>query len=309
MGGDLDRGCPMRVLDLFSGIGGFALATEWAGGETIAFAEVAEHPSSILASHWPEVPNLGDITKLCRRSYECEFDPDDDLLWCPRCSGEFEQIDFGDCDCIGTDQFTDTHGFPDVIVGGVPCQPASIVGKRMGSSDERWLWPETLRIIGELEPRFVILENPRAILTLDGGRAFLGILGEFANLGYDVQWHSVPASALGAGHKRDRIWILATHSDCARLEGYAGDVKVGGGDEKEGRHPASENLRDREITSPQWYAQSGIRPVVDGIPGRVVREELTSVGNSLVPQVALILMKTVAHFLNRWNTHETRTQP
>jgi hypothetical protein len=122
-----------------------------------------------------------------------------------------------------------------------------------------------------------------------------------------VQWHSVPASAIGAGHRRDRIWILATHSDCARLEGHAGDVEVRGGGEKTGRHPAPKNLCDREITSPQWYAQSGLRPVVDGIPGRVVREELTSVGNSLVPQVALIAMKTVAHFLDRWNAHEIHT--
>lgn len=298
----------MRVLDLFSGIGGFALATEWSGGDTIAMAEVAEHPSSILAEHWPEVPNLGDITKICRRFYEYHTDPDDDeLLWCPRCSNESKQIDFRDCDCIGTDQFTDTYGFPDVIVGGVPCQPTSIVGKRMGSSDDRWMWPETLRIISELEPQFVVLENPRAILTLDGGKAFLEILGQFANLGYDVQWHSVPASAIGAGHKRDRIWILASHSDCSRLEGHSGHVEAGGGETQKGRHPAPENLRDREITSPQWYAQSGIRPVVDGIPGEVVREELTSVGNSLVPQVALIAMRTVAHFLNRWNTHEIRT--
>ena len=293
----------MRVLDLFSGIGGFALATEWAGGETLAFAEVAEHPSSILAQHWLEVPNLGDIKKLCRRTYECHYLPgnedDDESFPCPRCDME----GFGDCDCIGTDQFTDTYGFPDVIVGGVPCQPASIVGKRMGSSDERWMWPETLRIISELGPSFVVLENPRALLTLDGGAAFLDILGQFANLGYDVQWHSVPASAIGAGHKRDRIWILASHSDCARLEGHAGNVEVGGGVEKAGRHPSPENLRDREVTSPQWYAQSGIRPVVDGISGKVVREELTSVGNSLVPQVALIAMRTVAHFLNRWNTH------
>ncbi len=295
----------MKVLDLFSGIGGFGLATEWAGGETIAFAEVAEHPSSILAMHWPEVPNLGDITKICRRIYDCERidgdneDGSDDIFACPRCDGE----DFGECACIGTDQFTDTHGVPDVIAGGVPCQPASIVGKRLGSEDERWMWPETLRIIGELVPKFVVLENPRALLSLDGGRAFLGILGAVADLGYDVQWHSVPASALGAGHQRDRIWILASHSDCAGLERHAGDVEGGRGQEKAGRHPAPENLRDREITSPQWYHQSGIRPVVDGIPGKVVREELTSVGNSLVPQVALVCMRTVAHFLNRWNTH------
>lgn len=112
------------VLDLFAGIGGFSLAAEWAGGRTIAFAEVAAYPAQVLRSIWPDVPNVGDVTKLCRRPYDCEPATDDpESVWCPRCNA-----DFGDCACIGTDQFTDTYGFPDVITGGVPCQPASLVG-------------------------------------------------------------------------------------------------------------------------------------------------------------------------------------
>jgi DNA (cytosine-5)-methyltransferase 1 len=277
------------VLDLFSGIGGFALATEWAGGRTMAFAEVAEYQSRVLAARWPEVPNLGDVTKLCRRIYDCEPNSDDDeSIWCPRC-----KTDFGECDCIGTDQFTDTHGFPDVVAGGVPCQPASLVGKRRGSDDERWLWPDTLRIIGELQPRYAILENPRAILSLEGGNAFRGILGAFADLGYDVQWDVVSASALGAGHRRERLWLLATHSDSERLEGYSRNGKDSG-NQGARRHYAAQNLREREITSPLWYHQSGIEPVVDGLPGRVVRDRLTAIGNSLVPQVAHVWLKGIA---------------
>jgi DNA (cytosine-5)-methyltransferase 1 len=278
-----------RVLDLFSGIGGFALATEWAGGETMAFAEVADFPSKVLGSRWPNIPNLGSVTKLCRRIYDCEPNPnDDESIWCPR-----YDADFGECDCIGTDQFTDTYGWPDVIAGGVPCQPASLVGKRRGSSDERWLWPDTLRIIGELQPRYAILENPRAILTLEGGNAFRGILGGFADLGYDVQWDVVSASALGAGHRRERLWILAMHPDSPRLEGHAGNGEAGGGQEA-GRHAPPENLREREIASPLWYHQSGIQSVVDGIPGGVARDQLTAVGNSLVPQVALVWLRGIA---------------
>lgn len=284
---------PMRVLDLFSGIGGFALATEWAGGETMAFVEVGEYPSRVLSTRWPNVPNLRDVTKLCRRIYDCEACPDDpDAVWCPRCDA-----DFGECDCIGTDQFTDTYGWPDVIAGGVPCQPASLVGKRRGSADERWLWPDTLRIIGELQPRYCILENPSAILTLDGGRAFLGILGAFAEIGYDVQWDSLPASALGAGHRRDRTWILASHADSPRLEGHAGDGETVGVEEAN-RHLAPRDLRQRAITSPLWYRESGIEPVVDGIPGRMARDQLTGVGNSLVPQVALVWMRAIASMIN-----------
>jgi DNA (cytosine-5)-methyltransferase 1 len=277
------------VLDLFSGIGGFALATEWAGGRTLAFAETAAYPSEVLKARWPEIPNLGSVTKLCRRIYDCEPNPNDnEFVWCPRCDA-----DFGECECVGTDQFTDTHGFPDVVAGGVPCQPASLVGQRRGTADERWLWPDTLRIIGELRPRYCILENPRAILTLEKGNAFRGILAAFARLGYDVQWDVVSAAALGAGHRRERLWILAAHADSPRLERYPGHGEAGRGTEA-GRHPAPENLRERAITSPLWYHQSGIQPVVDGLPGGLVKNQLTAVGNSLVPQVALNWMTAIA---------------
>lgn len=276
----------MTVLDLFSGIGGFALATEWAGGRTIAFAETAVFPARVLSARFPGIPNLGDVTKLCRRVYDCQTD--DDGAWCPRCDDEF-----GDCECIGTDEFTDTHGFPDVITAGVPCQPASLVGERLGSSDETWMWPDTLRIFRELRPRFGVLENPRAILTLDGGRAFRGILSAFADLGYDVQWEVIPASALGAGHRRERLWLLATDSDCQRLQRHAGH---GSGDrgQRPGGHAAAQDLRARTITGPKWYHQSGIQPVVDGIPSGVARDQLTAVGNSLVPQLALVWMRAIS---------------
>lgn len=284
------------VLDLFSGIGGFALATEWVGGRTLAFAEVAEYQSKVLSHHWPAVPNLGDVRSLCRRIVDNlangeEYDPD--WLECTIHPGE----DFGDCACIGTDQFADTYGLPDVIAGGVPCQPASLVGKRRGVADERWLWPETLRIIGELQPRYCILENPRALLSLQGGDAFRGILGEFASLGYDVQWDVVPAAALGAGHRRERLWILASHPDCARLEGHARDDKHETAPEwccGQGRRISAPDLSTRTISGPLWYRESGISPVVNGLSGGVVKDQLTAIGNSLVPQVALVWLSVIA---------------
>lgn len=295
---DCNHGSPgqFQVLDLFSGIGGFSLATEWAGGCTMAFCEIAEYPSRVLKARWPEIPNYKDVTKLCRRAYDCEPNPDDpDAVWCQRCSA-----DFGDCDCIGTDQFTDTHGFPDVIAGGVPCQPTSLVGQQRGTADERWLWPDTLRIIGELRPRFCILENPRAILTLEGGNAFRGVLATFASIGYDVQWDVVSAAALGAGHRRERLWILAADADSSRLERYSGNGEEGGQEKPHGHAPACD-LRQREITSPLWYRQSGIQPVVNGLPGGLVKDQLTAIGNSLVPQVALVWLKAIAGIVRREN--------
>lgn len=285
------RCCPgqFQVLDLFSGIGGFALATEWAGGRTMAFCELAEYPSRILKARWPEIPNLKDVTKLCRRPYDCQPNPNDpDAVWCQRCNAEF-----GDCACIGTDQFTDTYGFPDVIAGGVPCQPTSLVGQQRGTADARWLWPDTLRIIGELRPDYAILENPRAILTLEGGAAFRGILGSFASLGYDVQWDVVSAAALGAGHRRERLWILATDTDSKGLEGHSGNGEASGRPQTHGHAPACD-LRQREITSPLWYRQSAIQPVVNGLPGGLVKDQLTAIGNSLVPQVAHVWLRAIA---------------
>jgi len=281
------------VLDLFSGIGGFALATEWAGGETVAFCENAAYPSEILQAHWPDVPNYGDVTKLCRRIYDCEpLDEEWDEVWCPRCDA-----DFGECECIGTDQYLDTHGSPDVITGGVPCQPASLVGKRHGTSDERWLWDDTLRIFSELQPSYGILENPRSILSLEGGDPFREILGRFACLGYDVQWDVVPASALGAGHRRERLWILLTHANSARLERHAGNGKAAGQAEA-GGHPAASSLCERRIADPRWYNQSGAATLAHGLPAKLVRDQLTAIGNSLVPQLAYVWLKTIADKLD-----------
>lgn len=284
----------LRVLDLFSGIGGFSLAAEWAGMETMAFVEIGEFQQRVLRARWPDVPIYSDVTKLCRRAYDCEpTDDDSGNVWCPRCSA-----DFGDCECVGTDEFTDTHGFPDVITGGVPCQPASLVGKRHGTSDIRWMWPDTLRIIRELRPRFAVLENPRALLSLEQGNAFRGILGAFADLGYDVQWDVVSAAALGAGHRRERLWILASDADCSGLERYAGNGETGRRQEAH-RHVTAGDLRERKITGPLWYHQSGIQPVAAGIPAGLARDQLTAVGNSLVPQVAAVWLRAIAELAKK----------
>ncbi|NDD40339.1 MAG: hypothetical protein EB082_18350, partial [Verrucomicrobia bacterium] len=195
-------------LDLFSGIGGFSLAAHWAGFRTVAFSEVCPDASRVLAHHWPRVPNLGSVSKLCRRAYDCE-QRDDDVVWCLRCDANF-----GDCECVETDEFTERFGEIDLLTGGVPCQPASLLGARRGTADARWLWTDTLRIVGELRPCYCVFENPPALLTLENGRAFNGIISGLAALGY-VGWYDVlPAAAIGAGHRRERVIIIA--ADAAR---------------------------------------------------------------------------------------------
>ena len=160
-----------RVLDLFSGIGGFSLGLERAGMNTVAFCEINPYCRAVLKKHWPEVPCYDDITTLTAERLAA--------------------------DGIAAD----------VICGGFPCQDISFAGKGAGIADgtRSGLWSEYARLIGELRPRYVIVENVAALLN----RGLDRVLGDLASLGFDAEWHCIPASALGAPHRRDRLWIVA----------------------------------------------------------------------------------------------------
>lgn len=154
----------MKHLDLFSGLG------------TFAFAETNPWAGRVLAHQFPDIPNLGDVGGICRRLYDCKpLDEESGEAICPRCG-----VDFGECACIGTDQFTDTYGFPDIITGGFPCVditnaknavecPQGIDGTESG------LWREMWRIASELRPRYIVVENAAA-LTFRGLDRVLGDL-------------------------------------------------------------------------------------------------------------------------------------
>ena len=165
----------LRTLDLFSGIGGFSLGLERTGGfKTVAFCEIEDYPRRVLAKHWPGVPIYDDVRTLTAERLRA--------------------------DGIGVD----------VICGGFPCQDISVAGRRAGMEGARsGLWSEIARLAGELRPRLIIVENVAALLSGDDGRWFGAVLGDLAALGFDAEWHCIPASALGAPHRRDRIWIVA----------------------------------------------------------------------------------------------------
>ena len=157
----------MKIIDLFSGIGGFSLGLESTGGfDTIQFVENEPWCQKILAKNFPEVPIAGDI-----REYEGQR--------------------------------------ADVVVGGFPCQPFSVAGKRKGTRDDRHLWPEMLRVIKASKPRWVIGENVRNLTSIQDGLVFEQVCTDLENEGFEVQPFIIPASAVNAPHQRYRVWIVA----------------------------------------------------------------------------------------------------
>lgn len=193
----------MRVLDLFSGIGGFSLGLERAGMETVAFCEFDKHAQAVLKKHWPNVPIFEDVRTLDAKQF---------------------------------------RGSIDVVCGGFPCQDLSNAGKKAGISGERsGLYREMLRIIGECLPRYAIFENVSALLSGDKGRWFAQFLYDLASLGYDAEWHCISASFIGAPHHRDRIWIIAYPNDNGQSAAKVGPgFREGNDNSKKRKESASE---------------------------------------------------------------------
>lgn len=170
----------MTHLDLCSGIGGFTLAAEWAGFQTIGFAEIEPYCCALLVERWPRVKNYGDLRTA-------DF------------SGLRERIT--------------------VLSAGVPCQPSSLAGKRKGKDDDRWLWDFVCGVVTQVRPVWVILENPPGILALG---EFGGVLLRLEKEGYEIGIFQVPANAVGAKHRRQRVFIIA-HAQYSRLQGGQSD--------------------------------------------------------------------------------------
>lgn len=160
----------MTHASLFSGIGGFDLAAEWMGWENKFHCEWNEFGQKILKHYWPQSELFTDITKS---------------------------------------DFTKYANTIDVLTGGFPCQPYSGAGKRLGKEDERHLWPQMLRAIREIAPRYVVGENVRGLTNWNGGMVFDEVCTDLENLGYQVAPFLIPACAVNAPHRRERIWFVA----------------------------------------------------------------------------------------------------
>jgi DNA (cytosine-5)-methyltransferase 1 len=155
---------------LFSGIGGFDLAAEWMGWENLFHCEWNPFGQQVLKHHFPNSISYNDITKT---------------------------------------DFSIHRGQVDILTGGFPCQPYSAAGKRLGTEDERHLWPEMLRTIQEVQPRWVVGENVLGLTNWNGGLVFQEVQTDLEAKGYEVQAYVLPACAKNAPHRRDRVWFVA----------------------------------------------------------------------------------------------------
>jgi DNA (cytosine-5)-methyltransferase 1 len=155
---------------LFSGIGGFDLAAEWMGWENVFHCEWNPFGQKVLKHYWPNSISYNDITKT---------------------------------------DFTIHRGSIDILTGGFPCQPYSSAGKRLGKEDERHLWPSMLRAIREIQPRWIVGENVLGLVNWNGGMVFEEVQADLEAEGYEVQPYVLPAAAVGAPHRRDRVWFVA----------------------------------------------------------------------------------------------------
>ena len=242
--------------------------------KTVAFCEIDKFCRKVLAHHWPSIPIYEDIK----------------LLTAQRLNDDGINID--------------------VICGGFPCQDISTAGKGEGLKGERsGLWREYARLIGEIRPRYVIVENVAALLF----RGLSDVLGDLASLGYDAEWHCIPASYIGAPHRRDRIWIIAYRNFDNQSESIIsfddeaskvqGDASYSDSERLQRGEEAGDDGKDwtksrnqfitgcRGVSRSAWEIEPDVGRVADGVPARMDR--LKSLGNAVVPQIPEILAKAI----------------
>jgi len=284
----------MTHASLFSGIGGFDLAAEWAGWQNLFHCEWNPFGQKVLKHHFPNSISYNDITKT---------------------------------------DFTIHRGQVDILTGGFPCQPYSSAGKRLGKEDERHLWPEMLRTIREVQPRWVVGENVRGLTNWNGGMVFDEVQADLENQGYEVTPYLLPAAAVNAPHRRDRIWFVAYSNlyglnQCNRnnevnaIEGrqYAfSNINEGfsNGDAADTKNIGQEYALENGELEGGRFRKSNQRTIWDSFPSQSPicggddglpkeldnitfskwrQESIKAYGNAIVPQVAFQIFKAINQY-------------
>jgi DNA (cytosine-5)-methyltransferase 1 len=238
----------LKVLDLFSGIGGFSLGLERTGGfETVAFCEIDPFCQKVLKKHWPDVPIYNDVRNL-------EYDGAVDVI---------------------------TGGFPCQDVSTAGSQRGLGEGTRSG------LWSECIRLIGIHKPRYAIFENVTNLLNGNGGQWFATVLNDLAKSGYDAEWQCVRACTAGLPHKRDRVWILAYPAkkrwDIPKDTAPISSKMRGIPDYQQSGYRWKREAGGHSMERVGWAIEPGICGSHDGLPDDAHR--IGSLGNSVIPQI------------------------
>ena len=281
----------LKLLDLFSGIGGFSLGLESTGYfKTIAFVEKNEFCQKVLRKNFNNIPIEEDIRNVRGERYKA-----------------------------------------DIVTGGFPCQPFSVAGKRKGTDDDRYLWDETIRVVAECKPRWFIGENVEGIININNGMVLRQVQTDLEKQGFQVQCLVIPASGIGAWHQRKRVWILAhsnsnrNRNEITRSNGEEKEIqrehrqkdsstwKFIGATTNVGNSNLSSikssTLRQRErefgrtntstlqCKKTWWQIESGICGVPHGISYELDKNRanrIKALGNSIVPQIARELALAIA---------------
>jgi DNA (cytosine-5)-methyltransferase 1 len=270
----------MIHFSLFSGIGGFDLASEWMGWKNYLSCEIADFPNKILEHYWPDAYHHRDVKTLNYETINNELSERFGKQW-------------RDDDII--------------LTGGFPCQPYSSAGKRLGKEDERHLWPEMLRIISEIKPKFIVGENVFGLLNWNGGMVFAEVCSDLEHQGYEITPVVIPAAAVNAPHGRDRVWFVATDT---LHEGLQGRQNIDEWEKynNEGRRNGF-NIRtsskNNGWSSKQFFKNFPTQPPIcsgnDGFSNRLDgitfpkwrAESIKGYGNAIVPQVAFEIFKAI----------------
>ena len=271
----------MEHASLFSGIGGFDLAAKWAGWNNVFNCEIDPFCRKVLQYHFPKAKQYEDIK---------------------------------------TTNFEFYRGKIDILTGGFPCQPFSLAGKRKGTSDDRYLWPEMLQAIKQIQPRWVVAENVYGLLSIKNGLVFEQVCVDLENEGYEVQPFVIPACGVNAPHRRYRVWIIAhssnarTKSECRRETKICKSESSANGkstrqprkfsEEQESWKFDGQNLRDFSTVFCNFQTQSPICSRNDGIPNKLDgitfpkwrEQSIKAYGNAIVPQVAVKIFECIIKY-------------
>jgi DNA (cytosine-5)-methyltransferase 1 len=302
----------LKFGSLFAGIGGFDLGLERAGMQCEWQVEIDPYCQRVLAKHWPGIRRYADIrtvhgivshSQQFRHSSESDSGQGRDI-------SESTRFEIVEC-CENQNSCEACLSSVDLICGGFPCQPFSVAGKQRGTADDRHLWPEMLRVIQEVRPTWVLGENVSGIIDMELDT----VLSDLEGAGYETQALVIPACAVDAPHRRDRVWIVA-HSNgrCGEVDANEqvqagwnstynggqdvadsagerfqewGSTSLGGHEQKQ----ESERCSSEQFEPAYWLPEPQLGRVAHGIPNRVDR--LKSLGNAVVPQIVEVIGRMI----------------